>query len=577
MLHNGSIENRVLSASPPPASGVSVPSDRLWLRSELMGTQVITRDTGRRLGVVGEVVVDIDRREVVALGLRDNPLTRFLPGLPRWMPLERIRQVGDVILVDSSDSLEEGFNPERYSKVINCQVITESGQTLGRVLGFSFDIETGELVTLVIGALGVPLLAEGVLSTWELPVAEVVSSGSDRIIVYEGAEQKLKQLGTGLLEKMGIGGNSWEKEERERWRMGPVPAENQLPAGLPGQQEPQRRIQPATARAFQPEEEMEYVELEDRRQREPLRQRRYLDEETPRDPYGSSDLEREPGGARFAPGQSGRSPDRELTPRANLGNGSVNAGPSWDRERQAEAWDPGDRDPGDRRSWERDLEERRPQDQGPARAQSRDRDPAEGRPWDQEPGERRSSDQEPGTRRSWNQEPGDRRASDQEAGERRSWDQEPEGRSWDQEPGERRSSDQETGMRRSWNQEPGDRRASDQEAGERRSWDQEPEGRSWDQEPGERRSSDQDTGMRRSWDQETRDRRPSDQEPGERRSWDQEAEGRLRDRGEEGPSRRSRAAEPPPLRRVDRAIAPELVDVAPEPVDVEPEILDDPW
>ena len=39
----------------------SVPSERLWLRSELMGTQVITTDTGRRLGVVGEVVVDIDR------------------------------------------------------------------------------------------------------------------------------------------------------------------------------------------------------------------------------------------------------------------------------------------------------------------------------------------------------------------------------------------------------------------------------------------------------------------------------------------------------------------------------------
>jgi sporulation protein YlmC with PRC-barrel domain len=98
LLHNGLIESLVLSVSPPPAGGSSVPSDRLWLRSELMGTQVITRDTGRRLGVVGEVVVDIDRREVVALGLRDNPLTRFLPGLPRWMPLESIRQVGDVIL-----------------------------------------------------------------------------------------------------------------------------------------------------------------------------------------------------------------------------------------------------------------------------------------------------------------------------------------------------------------------------------------------------------------------------------------------------------------------------------------------
>jgi sporulation protein YlmC with PRC-barrel domain len=269
-----------LTSTPPSAADpAAVPSDRLWLRSELMGTQVITRDTGRRLGVVGEVVVDIDRREVVALGLRDNPLTRFLPGLPRWMPLDRIRQVGDVILVDSADSLVEDFNPERFSKVINCQVITEAGQQLGRVLGFSFDIETGELTTLVIGALGVPLLGEGVLSTWELPVIEIVSSGTDRIIVYEGAEDKLKQLGTGLLEKLGIGGSSWEQEERERFRSGLVPAENQLPAGQPSTAETQRRLQPATARAFAPESELDYVELEERREREPLRQRRYLDEE----------------------------------------------------------------------------------------------------------------------------------------------------------------------------------------------------------------------------------------------------------------------------------------------------------
>jgi len=278
----GRLSPRDLSSSTPPAAdpNAPAPSDRLWLRSELMGTQVITRDTGRRLGVVGEVVVDIDRREVVALGLRDNPLTRFLPGLPRWMPLERIRQVGDVILVDSADSLAEGFDPERYSKVINCQVVTESGVQLGRVLGFSFDVETGELTTLVIGALGVPLLGEGVLSTWEMPVGEIVSSGSDRIIVYEGAEEKLKQLGTGLLEKLGIGGSSWEQEERERFRAGAVPAENQLPAGQASATE-QRRIQPATSRSFRPDEEFDYVELEERREREPLRQRRYLDDEEP--------------------------------------------------------------------------------------------------------------------------------------------------------------------------------------------------------------------------------------------------------------------------------------------------------
>ena len=284
----------------PPANDAQtgVPSDRLWLRSELMGTQVITRDTGRRLGVVGEVIVDIDRREVVAVGLRDNPLTRFLPGLPRWMPLDRIRQVGDVILVDSADSLSDGFNPERYSRVINCQVITESGRQLGRVLGFAFDIETGELTTLVMGALGVPLLGEGVLSTWEMPVEEIVSSGPDRIIVYEGAEDKLKQLNSGVLEKLGVGGPSWEEQERERYRVNLVPVENQLSSGQPAEEE-QRRLTASETERFQAEEEIEYVELEDRR-RDVMPQRRYLDgpSEDPylqRDPYLERDQrEREP-------------------------------------------------------------------------------------------------------------------------------------------------------------------------------------------------------------------------------------------------------------------------------------------
>ena len=277
--------------TPTPSSSdaltAGVPSDRLWLRSELMGTQVITRDSGRRLGVVGEVIVDIDRREVVAVGLRDNPLTRFLPGLPRWMPLDRIRQVGDVILVDSSDSLSESFNPDRYSRVINCQVITESGRQLGRVLGFAFDIETGELTTLVMGALGVPLLGEGVLSTWEMPVEEIVSSGPDRIIVYEGAEDKLKQLNSGVLEKLGVGGPSWEEQERERYRVNLVPVENQLSSGQPAEEE-QRRLTAAENEQFEAEEEIEYVELEDRR-RDVMPQRRYLDEPS-EDPY----LERNP-------------------------------------------------------------------------------------------------------------------------------------------------------------------------------------------------------------------------------------------------------------------------------------------
>ena len=261
----------------------SVPSERLWLRSELMGTQVITTDTGRRLGVVGEVVVDIDRREVVALGLRDNPLTRFLPGLPKWMPLESIKQVGDVILVDSLDSLSDGFSPERYGKVINCQVITESGQLLGRVLGFSFDIETGDLISLVMGAVGVPLLGEGVLSTWEIPVDEIVSSGTDRIIVYEGAEEKLNQLSSGLLEKLGVGGSSWEEREANRYTANLVPVENQLLSGSESDEQ-NNFMEEIKEEEFieeeEYEEELEYVEIETTKEKINNKKQLYLDNDS---------------------------------------------------------------------------------------------------------------------------------------------------------------------------------------------------------------------------------------------------------------------------------------------------------
>jgi hypothetical protein len=132
--------------------------------------------------------------------------------------------------------------------------------------------------------------------------------------VYEGADQKLKQLGTGLLEKLGIGGASWEKEERDRYRSTMVPVENQLAPGQAVASE-QRRIQPATSRAFEVEDQLEYVELEERRQREPLRQRRYLDEEDGSDfidePIrGSRGLEARPAPRRVPPPPRPETEDR---------------------------------------------------------------------------------------------------------------------------------------------------------------------------------------------------------------------------------------------------------------------------
>ncbi|WP_353258304.1 PRC-barrel domain-containing protein [Prochlorothrix hollandica] len=209
-------------------------SELIWQRSELLGSQVITRDTGKRLGVVSELLVDVDRREVVALGLRDSAMARVLPGLSltTYMYLDSVQQVGDVVLVDNSDVIED-LDPERYSTLINSEVITENNEPLGRVRGFTFNIENGKVETLIIASLGVTAVPETLLSTYELPIEEISSTGPNRIIVFEGSEDRLVQLTVGVMEKLGLSSAPWERDNEDDYIIPSTPAENQLGTGEP--------------------------------------------------------------------------------------------------------------------------------------------------------------------------------------------------------------------------------------------------------------------------------------------------------------------------------------------------------
>ena len=196
----------------------------------MIGTQVITRTTGRRLGVGSQMWVDVDRGEVVALGLRENALSKVVSGNEQIMLLSSIRQIGDVILVDDDDAIEDDISMAPYSNLVSSEVITESGDMLGRVRGFKFDIVSGKLQSIVIASVGLPQIPDQVISSYELPVEEIVSTGPDRIIVFEGSEEKLMQISVGILERLGIGGAPWERED-DGYVM-PMSASNQLPSGM---------------------------------------------------------------------------------------------------------------------------------------------------------------------------------------------------------------------------------------------------------------------------------------------------------------------------------------------------------
>jgi sporulation protein YlmC with PRC-barrel domain len=207
--------------------------DSIRLRNEFINTQVITRNTGTRLGVVKDVLVDIDRREVVSLGLRDSMFS--VSGMPKYMYLDTVSRTGDVILVEDEDVLAD-VDVEAYSPLINSEVITEAGEPLGRVRDFQFDLESGTVSSLIIASLGLPQIPEQVISTYELPIEEVVSSGPNRLIVFEGAEERLSQITVGLLERVGIGRPPWERKEEDLYYAPTARPENQLGTGVPLQQ-----------------------------------------------------------------------------------------------------------------------------------------------------------------------------------------------------------------------------------------------------------------------------------------------------------------------------------------------------
>lgn len=218
-------------------------TEQIRLRSDILNTQVVTIDTAKRLGVVKDLLVDIDRREVVALGLRDNLLS--IAGMPRYMLLSSIRRIGDTILVDDEDVIED-IDVDAYSTLINSEVITETGELLGRVRGFKFDIETAKVSSLIIASIGVPQIPDQVISTYELPIDLIVSSGPNRLIVFEGAEEQLMQLTVGVLERLGIGRPPWEREEEEAYYTPAARPENQLGTGIPVRTPISQPIQAAT-------------------------------------------------------------------------------------------------------------------------------------------------------------------------------------------------------------------------------------------------------------------------------------------------------------------------------------------
>ncbi len=184
-------------------------------RGSVLGIQVLSKATAVRLGTVTQIWLDVDQRKVmgVTVAERTIPSTTIAIGDTFYMSLERISLLGpDAILVEDESVLEDILISERYTTLIGNEVVTESGEPLGKVRDFKFDPETGNLLHLIIASIGNPVIPASLISTYEIDVNEIIAVGRDRIIVTEGMEERMTQLTRGLLERIGLGKPPWEDD-----------------------------------------------------------------------------------------------------------------------------------------------------------------------------------------------------------------------------------------------------------------------------------------------------------------------------------------------------------------------------
>ena len=96
--------------------------------------QVVTRTTGKSLGIISHMYADPDTLAVVSANLRPRGLSLNAPPNENLL-LETFCQIGDVVLVHDESALD--FVPQDealgFVDLIGCPVYTSNGTSLGRV------------------------------------------------------------------------------------------------------------------------------------------------------------------------------------------------------------------------------------------------------------------------------------------------------------------------------------------------------------------------------------------------------------------------------------------------------------
>jgi sporulation protein YlmC with PRC-barrel domain len=157
---------------------------------ELVGLPVLTIAEGKRLGAISRLLIRREERAVAAVGIGGGAFSQ-----PRYLRFSQLSTVGvHAVMVASEAVLKDGLPPEEIRELDGSlpgrAVVTERGQKLGEVAGFTVNTSTGRIETYRVrpDAAGLARLASLVKpDRMEIPDALVVSLGANALIVRDDA------------------------------------------------------------------------------------------------------------------------------------------------------------------------------------------------------------------------------------------------------------------------------------------------------------------------------------------------------------------------------------------------------
>lgn len=183
---------------------------QMMRRSNVMAKQVISIRSALSLGFVSQLWVDTISWVVMVVEVKPS----LLSGDSERFLLKEITQVGDVILVEDETVMEDDLKLVGLETLVGYTVITPRRQSIGKVRGYTFNINSGTVESLELDSFGISLIPSSLVSTYTLLVDDVMEVFTDTVVVRDAAESRLQRLTKGFWDGQSAGNSNKEFQEQ---------------------------------------------------------------------------------------------------------------------------------------------------------------------------------------------------------------------------------------------------------------------------------------------------------------------------------------------------------------------------